>query len=333
MKEVRAKTGSPATGKEALARGVADKIHKENVARDKKIAELQEKLKVQAEAEAKAPKVSKEQAYRNYEELKVEQKVKDVKAAKPRLPMPKAAGKALPPRADLIAEQRTATAKPQTAPPKLHPPISTPVARNIEATLKRYDTRQAKVNPKAHVVLTNPALDVAGDKAKTTGQRASVVAKARRGAGKVGGVVGATLLTGLVLAETAEAAYHAPAGQKLQAAKRTAKTAGLETGATVGAFSAGLAALSAISAKAGAVGSGLLSAAALPSIAYTGFNIGSLAGKEVAQIQEAKKTAKREKAYSEKHYGTVEAATKTRHAKEAFKRSQVKNKAKDLLTG
>ena len=88
-----------------------------------------------------------------------------------------------------------------------------------------------------------------------------------------------------------------------------------------------------ISKTAGAVGGKLLSAAAIPSIALTGFNIGSLAGKEVAQIGAARKTAKREKAYSEQFYGTVEKATKTRHAKEAFKRNQKKDKAKDLLTG
>ena len=140
-------------------------------------------------------------------------------------------------------------------------------------------------------------------------------------------------MTGLVGAEVAESAYHAPTGKKAKAAKQTAKTATVETGLTVGAFSAGLAALNAVSKAAGSVGSGLLSGAAVLAIGKGGFDIGSLAGKEVAQIQEAKKTAKREKAYSEKHYGTVEAATKTRHAKEAFKRSQAKNKTKDLLTG
>ena len=56
-------------------------------------------------------------------------------------------------------------------------------------------------------------------------------------------------------------------------------------------------------------------------------------GTQIGELKYAKNAARLDKKASEKKYGTIEAATKTRHAKEAIKKTQAKNKSKDLLTG
>ncbi len=341
--QAKAKLGQSANLRQAMARGAATAVLKQSA--EPTSAAKPKVISLTSQSSTPAPKVSKADAYRNYEALKetgvksptagkVKPKAKapaktDTATRKPlkpkgeQLPRSPAGGRVISSIADAKAEQARGDTSPPKTPAKAYPAMNKPSKFTFADSIRKYAERITKP-------LTSPGI---GSNVNENITKPSTIAKARKTAGKVGGPVGAALLTGLVLAETAEAAYHAPAGKKAEAAKQTAKTAGIGTAVTVGAFSAGLKALSMISAKAGAVGSRLLSGGAVLAIGKGGYDIGSLAGKEVAQIGEAKKTAKREKAYSEQFYGTVEKATKTRHAKEAFKRVQKKQQQRDLLTG
>jgi hypothetical protein len=205
---------------------------------------------------------------------------------------------------------------PPSTPAKLHPRVEAPAKSYAQIWSKRMADWGRGVTQKKSPPLTSPAIG------SNVGANINKKALAR------GGVVGATLLAGLVAASTAKAAVDAPAGKKLEAAKKTAAQEGASTAATVGAIGVGIKALGKVKPILGKMASSTLSVAAVPVIAVSGFKIGKLAGKEVSQIKEAKRTAKREKKYSKQFYGTVEKATKTRHAKEAYKRAMAKKEKK-----
>ena len=346
--QANAKLGEADNMRQKMARAAADAVLRQSA--EPTSAAKPKAISLTGQSSTPAPKVSKTEAYRNYEQLK-ESGVKSptagkakpkAKAATPKvelkpglgtsprvgeqLPRAQAKGRVIPSKADMLAEQAGADTSPPKTQAKAHPKMNTPSEFTFRDSIRKY----ANTVVQGAKGLASPAI---GANVGENITKPSALAKARKGAGKMQGPVGAALLASLVLAETAEAAYHAPAGQKAEAAKQTAKTATVETGATVGAFTAGLAALNKISPVLGKAGSRLLSGLAFYSIGKSGHEIGSLAGKEVAQVGEAKKKAKRDKDYAEQNYGTVERATKTRHAKEAHKRWQAKNKEKDLLTG
>ncbi len=215
---------------------------------------------------------------------------------------------------------------PPVTPAKLHARVDAPLKSQAQMWTKRMTDWGRGAYESATKKVSGPAVELAGETAKAQGRQV-VGAKTKAMLGR-GGVVGAGLLTMLVGAETAKAAIDAPAGQKLKAAKETATHAGASTAGTVAAIGLGVKGLSKVKPVLGKVASGALTVAAVPLIAKEGFDIGSLAGKEVAQVKEAKRKSARDKKYADQFYGTVEKATKTRHAKEAWKRIQAKKEKK-----
>ena len=215
---------------------------------------------------------------------------------------------------------------PPATPAKLHGRVDAPLKSQAQMWTKRMADWGRSAYQAATKKVSGPAVELAGETAKAQGRQ--VIGAGTRAILGRAGVVGATLLTALVAAETAKAAVDAPAGQKLKAAKETAAHSGASTAGIVAAIGLGIKGLSKIKPVLGKAATGALSIAALPAIAKEGFDMGSLAGKEVAQIKEAKRKSARDKKYSEQFYGTVAKATKTRHAKEAFKRAQAKKEKK-----
>ena len=197
--------------------------------------------------------------------------------------------------------------------------------------------------------LTSPMLDVAGEKAKTTGTAEARAKASKLGTvGKVGGTLGLATLAfaGLGAGEAAAkesdpSKRGAAAGKQFKAdlpevgkgilkftaadygvtkvvpsiIKKAATTLGAN--ATRSAFAAGL------GATVGRLGlAGYIGYHALP---FTGKKLAELAHSAV-EAKKAGGAATAEKKASEAKYGTVELATKTRHAKEALKRKQAADK-------
>ncbi len=236
---------------------------------------------------------------------------------------------------------------PPTTPAKEHARVEAPT----KTMSQLWTGRMADWGRKAYAAqvkrLTAPYLDVAGENAKATSKaEARVKGSKMGGAAKVGTGLGLATLAFTALGATeAGAKEHDPkkrlgaAGKQFKAdlpgtagdilkftaadigvtkvlpavAKKAATVLGAN--ATRAAFTAGLTR---------AVGRGALGA-------YVGYHALPFTGKKLAQLAhvavEAKKAgsaATTERKGSEAKYGTVEQATKTRHAKEALKRAKAK---------
>ena len=198
--------------------------------------------------------------------------------------------------------------------------MNKPVARDVASNMKRYEQRQAAKNPSK--ILTGKAIGL------HTGAKAKVKA----------GVKGGALLAGLfaVLGGGEAAAKEHDPGKRVAKAKAAFKTEGKAAIKGIAGYTAaaGITKL----ALGGAVSSAAFSIA-FPAIAT--YQIGKKLtipklkelGAQIEGAYTSKREAKQAKKISEKEYGTVKAATKTRHAKKAYTEAQAKNKSKDLLTG
>ena len=227
------------------------------------------------------------------------------------------------------------------------PPVTPAVEHaRVEAPIKshaeRWSNRIADWGRSAYAAsikkLTSPAIDVAGEKAKATFSTEARI-KAAKGLGVA--TIGFTALG----AAEAGAAEHDPK-KRLGAAGKRFKADLPEVGKSIALFTgADLLATKAIPAVAGkvatAVGASATKAAFARGLTAAVGRLG-LAGvigyhaipyavdqskKLASAIGEAgfdKSEAAREKKASEAKYGTVEKATKTRHAKEAYKRALAK---------
>ncbi len=180
--------------------------------------------------------------------------------------------------------------------------------------------------------LTSPFLDTAGGKAKDT---AKAEARVRKASGVAKGLGVATVGFAALGAGEAYAKEHDPkkrAGAAVtqfksdvpEVAKGVAKFTGMDLMATVAVPAAIGAATKSVAARGAAVVAGKLGIAGL--IGYHAIPFAIDQSKKLAsaigEAQFDKGEAARKKKASEAKYGTVEAATKTRHAKEAYKRRQ-----------
>ena len=351
-----AKLGEADNMRQKMARAAADAVLKD-VGKQTSAAKPKA-ISLTSQSSTPPPKVSKQEAYRNYEALK-ETGVKSPTAGKPKakapatpkvelkpglgtsprvgeqLPRTSPKTKVIPSKADMLAEQARGDTSPPKTPPKSRPPMNKPSSFTFADSIRKYAMRYA-------TPLTGPAIDAAGSKAKATSKAAARVAK--------GGAVAATAFTVLSSSEAGAKelgkgvvpAIKATAGEfKDQflptvksitefAAKDLTVSKILPALARRGAAKLGAGAVAAATVGAGVrlAGRGLLAleigSEALP---YTGAKLGELAY-EANETKKAFNAAAKEKKGSEAKYGTIERATKTRHAKEAYKKKQ-----RDLLTG
>jgi len=226
------------------------------------------------------------------------------------LPRSPAKGRVIPTKADMRAEQATADTSPPKTPAKAHAKVNTPSEFTFRDSIRKY----ANVVRSGARALTNPAIG------------ASTKAKAKAT------VKGAAVLTGLFAGLGGVEAHAGEKDPKKKGAKaKTAVVEGAKHGATeIAAYTVG----AKILASGGSVAGGALMTVVLPAViaAKTAkdFTIPMLkeATTQYGVLKAEKNKAATEKRGSEAKYGTIERATRTRHAKEAIKKKQ-----KDLLTG
>ena len=323
--------------RQKMARAAADAVLKD-AGKPTSAAECKP-ISLTGQSSTPAPKVSKAEAYRSYEQLK-QTGVKSPTAgpAKPKaqapaktdkakraplkpkgeqLPRAQAKGTVIPSRADMLAEQARGDTSPPKTPAKEHGKINTPSKFTFRDSIRKY----ANTVLKGAKGLTNPAIG------------AKVGDNTAKPKGKLGGVVkagaGLAALFAVGAAGEAGAAENDPS-KRVGAAKKAgldaAKHGALEIAAYTGAAK--------ILASGGSAVGGALMTTVLPAVVtyktakdYTIPKLKEL-GTAIGEAKYAKNAAAREKKGSEAKYGTIEQATKTRHAKEA-----VKKKQRDLLTG
>jgi len=233
-----------------------------------------------------------------------------------RLPMPQPERRTTRDMAKAEQAKAVKTDKP-VAPPKVTKAQATAVkapettAQRTVRTQGAYAARQRAIKPTPK--LTSPAIGASlKSKIKPT-------------------IKGGALLAGVFSAlEAGEAAAkeHRP-GKRAEVALKTAKES---AGATIKSIAAYTGTAAITTAAVGKVASGAIFKVALP--AYLTYKVGKeltipalkKLGKQVEATATSRREAKQEKAASEKKYGTVFAATRTRHAKEAYKVAQQKKK-------
>jgi hypothetical protein len=193
--------------------------------------------------------------------------------------------------------------------------------------------------------LTSPMLDVAGAKAKATGEAAERVKASKAGTiGKVGGTLGAATLAFAALGAAEAGASEPDPKKRLGKAGEQFKTDLPEVAKGIVKFTAadygvtkvipGLAAraatfLGANATKAAFTRGATAAVGRLGLAGYLGYHALPFTGKKLAELAHVAVGAKKagaaatdERKASEAKYGTVELATKTRHAKEAVKRAK-----------
>ena len=334
----KAKLGQADNMRQKMARGAADAVLRE--AGKQTSAAPGGKVKLTGAA----PKVTKTEAQAQYKKLKAEGSgvksstagaVKKVHKVTKTSTTPVKGGEQLPrsqpktntypSRADLLAEQRGAKGKPQTTPPKARKPMNVPVKRDLASNIKRYLDRFSK--PAAP--LKSPSIGAnVGENIKKPATGA--VARTIKGGVKAGAVL--TGLFALADAGVSAASEHDPSkrvGKAKEALKESVKHGGKEV-AKWTAAGIGASLLPGIAGTAATIGLTTVAPAYFTYKAAKEFTIPKLKelGAQVEGTMTSKREAKEEKKASQAKYGSVEAATKTRHAKEAYKKKQ-----KDLLTG
>jgi len=231
-----------------------------------------------------------------------------------RLPLPKPFARTKPSEARTEQAGAEVKTKPATPPKatKAEATKVTPPKTEAQRTAKSQEAYSARHPAKP---LTSPAI---GAHVKAT-------------------IKGGALLAGIFsVLEAGEAAAkeHRP-GKRAEVALKQAKST---AGATIKGIAGYTGAAAVTAAAFGKVASGAVFKTALP--AYLTYKVGKeftiptlkKLGKQVEGAYTSKREAKQEKAASEKKYGTVFAATRTRHAKEALKVAERKKKMLMQLT-
>ena len=277
--------------------------------------------------------VTKAEAYRQYEQLKqtgvksptagkVKPKAPAKTSKKPvkggaQIPRVQSKAPAIPSKAAMMAEQATAKGGPKK-PAKLHKPVTTPVKRDLASNIRRYLDRFSKPAPS----LKGPSIG------SNVGEN---IKKPATGA----------ILTGLFAladAGVSAASEHDPS-KRVGKAKEALKESVKHGGAEVAKWTAGGIAASALPGVLGTAATVGLTTVAPAYFTYKAakeFTIPKLKelGAQVEGTMSSRREAKQEKKASEAKYGSVEAATRTRHAKEAVKKKEREmKKQRDLLTG
>jgi hypothetical protein len=348
----KAKLGQADNMRQKMARGAAEAVLKQ--AEKPTSAAKPKVIKLTGQSSTPAPKVTKAEAKAQYKALKAEGSgVKSPTAgkktpvkpamstvAKPKAPIKKGGEQlprsqpktqVIPSRAAMKAEQATAKGGPKPEAPKARKPMTTPVKRDLASNIKRYLDRFSKPAPP----LKSPSIgsNVGENMKKPTTSKVARTIK--------GGVKAGALLTGLFAladAGVSAASEHDPS-KRAGKAKKAFKESAAGTGKEVAKWTAAGMAASALPGVAGTVATLGLTTVLPAYFTYKAakeFTIPKLKelGAQVEGTMTSRREAKQEKKASQAKYGSVEAATRTRHAKEALKKKEREvKKQKDLLSG